>query len=308
YSLASIILYQAGFYSDQAAIVVMGVTIVVVVLVVVSMLRWIQHLTDLGSVANSLHTATERARASLAAFAGDPALGGVRMREDAELPDGLTPLRAAEAGYIQLIDVPGLQKAFPEGTSVYVSCRPGTHVLKGEIIAQVAGNPDEEALENAAAAFTLGDTRSYEQDAVFGLIVLSEIASKALSPGINDAGTAIGTIQNLKTLLWDFSRQEPQVRDEFAETVFVAVPGNKTLITSAFSAVARDGAGMIEVARTLRQALADLAASPDPEMAQAAEEMAATALEHCQNATLLDSEYEKLNEISVPAPAMARPT
>ncbi|WP_295313798.1 DUF2254 family protein, partial [Roseobacter sp.] len=40
YSLASIILYQAGFYSDQAAIVVMGVTIVVVVLVVVSMLRW----------------------------------------------------------------------------------------------------------------------------------------------------------------------------------------------------------------------------------------------------------------------------
>ena len=43
YSLASIVLYQSGVYTKEAAIVVMGVTIVVVALVVVAMLRWIEH-------------------------------------------------------------------------------------------------------------------------------------------------------------------------------------------------------------------------------------------------------------------------
>jgi uncharacterized membrane protein len=38
-------------------------------------------------------------------------------------------------------------------------------------------------------AFTLGDMRYFEEDPRFGLITLSEIASRALSPAVNDPGT-----------------------------------------------------------------------------------------------------------------------
>ncbi len=46
--------------------------------------------------------------------------------------------------------------------------------------------------------------RTFEDDPRFGLIVLSEIADKALSPGVNDPGTAIDVIGTLVRLftLW----------------------------------------------------------------------------------------------------------
>jgi uncharacterized membrane protein len=37
----------------------------------------------------------------------------------------------------------------------------------------------------------IGDGRLYDDDPRFGLVVLSEIAGRALSPGVNDPGTAI---------------------------------------------------------------------------------------------------------------------
>lgn len=42
-----------------------------------------------------------------------------------------------------------------------------------------------------AQAFLLGDVRQFDEDPRFGLIVLSEIASRALFLAVNDPGTAI---------------------------------------------------------------------------------------------------------------------
>ena len=53
---------------------------------------------------------------------------------------------------------------------------------------------DKEAQDAFCSAFAIGDSRSYDQDPRFGLIVLGEIAAKALSPGVNDPGTAIQVI------------------------------------------------------------------------------------------------------------------
>ena len=46
YSLTSIILLRSNFYTEDVAVIVMAITIVVVALVVVSLLRWIDHLKD----------------------------------------------------------------------------------------------------------------------------------------------------------------------------------------------------------------------------------------------------------------------
>ena len=54
FSLTSIVLFQSGIYDDSAAIVVMGVTVLVVVLVIAAILRWIEHLSTLGSLDDSL--------------------------------------------------------------------------------------------------------------------------------------------------------------------------------------------------------------------------------------------------------------
>ncbi|NHX22318.1 DUF2254 family protein, partial [Escherichia coli] len=54
YSLSAVILFHAQVYSDDAAVVVFGFTIVVVVLIVLAILRWIDHLSHLGSMDHTL--------------------------------------------------------------------------------------------------------------------------------------------------------------------------------------------------------------------------------------------------------------
>ena len=51
------------------------------------------------------------------------------------------------------------------------------------------------------ACFTLGETRTFEQDVRFGVIVLAEIAQRALSPAVNDPGTAIFVLDRITRLI-----------------------------------------------------------------------------------------------------------
>lgn len=297
YALTSIILYHSGFYTERAAVVVMAVTILVVTLVIAAMLRWIQHLSGLGSVEESLASVTRRAADTLRTFAADPALGATEITQATVMPTRTTPLASLASGYLQLVNVQKLADCLPEGAQLYLTCKPGTHLLEGAPMAEIAGEVPDKTRRALTEAFTIGENRSYEQDAAFGLVVLSEIASRALSPGINDPGTAIAVILNLKAILWEAAQHKPDADVDRTANVFLPVPGRTDLIEAAFAPIARDGASHIEVATALRAALADLTGSGDPALAEAARAMAALALEHAKEAGLLESELAHLRAL-----------
>ena len=69
----------------------------------------------------------------------------------------------------------------------------------------VRPSPDEERLTAYRDAFTLEADRIFDQDPRYGLIVLGEIAGKALSSGINDPGAAIQVIGAGARLLDDWA-------------------------------------------------------------------------------------------------------
>merc|ERR1711969_401193 len=71
-------------------------------------------------------------------------------------------------------------------TEIYLPYGPGAFCAPGSPVAE---------------AFTFGPVRTFDQDARFGLTVLSEIASRALSPGLNDPGTAIEVTGRVERLL-----------------------------------------------------------------------------------------------------------
>ncbi|MEM8654226.1 MAG: DUF2254 domain-containing protein [Pseudomonadota bacterium] len=303
YSLGSIVLYRLGFYPPDAAFFVMMITVAVVVLVVVSLLRWIQHLTMLGSVEESLNAARERARESLLALAHNPRHGASQLSQETVLPQVLTPLPAPCTGFLQLIDMASLEECLPEASVIYLKVRPGSHVLEGETLGHVSGTVTDAALEQIAKQFTFGAHRTHEKDAQFGLTVLSEIASKALSPGINDPGTAIEALLDLKELLWDYARATPDAEASSSPRVFVAFPEADDFVEASFAAIARDGAGTIEVALTLRKALAALAGCGDDEMADAARDFAARAMLYAEEAGLPERSLEQLRAVEVGEPA-----
>lgn len=302
YSLGSLVLYYLGFYPEHAAVTVMGITTLVVVGVVLSLLRWINHLTTLGSIQASLTAARKRAEEALHELARHPRFGASALCEDTILPTTTTPLRSSQTGYLQLIDMEKLEDCLPDQAVIYLDVRPGAHVLLGETIGQVSGSVDDATLKRLGKAFTFGSERTNEQDAEFGLIVLSEIASKALSPGINDTGTAIEALLILKALLWNFAQEEEDDERPCAPNVIASFAGPSDFVEAALAPIARDGAGSIEVGVRLRQSLSALSASENAELAAAAHDLAEQAIAYAAEAGMPERDLARLQAISLAHP------
>ncbi|WP_299681961.1 DUF2254 domain-containing protein [uncultured Roseobacter sp.] len=301
YSLTSIILYRSNFYAEEAASLIMGVTILVAALVVVSLLRWIDLLKDLGSVDESIRLARSRAATVLENFAREPNFGATPLTKSVVSPTTTRKLLAPTSGILQLVDIDRLSRCLPSTAAVYVLTRPGRHLVEGELLAEVAGAIDDNVAHEVSNAFVIGQHRTHEQDTEYGLVVLAEIASRALSPGINDPGTAMQTVSALKEVLWAYVRRAPDEQVTIADRVFVQFPDEKELLQAAFAAIARDGAAIVEVAQALRLALSTLADSGNAHLATAAEELADLSLAYSKQAGLLEQEIEKLESIRVVA-------
>jgi uncharacterized membrane protein len=297
YSLASIILFQTGLYPDESALVIMAVTVVVVITVVGALMRWIEHLSTLGSMDDSLKCVHERGKQALAHHAKAPLMGG-RALAGAVMPETVYPVRALQSGYVQFVDMPGLHEALGDTGAIYLLCRPGAFALKGMAIAQVAGMAAARA-DRLAACVLIGQTRSYEQDPEFGLMVLSQISARALSPGINDGGTAVEAINRMTTLLWDYARAVEPVELRFGNIYMPAIEADD-LIRAAFAPSARDGAGSAELVCALRAALLRLGYAPDDAMAQAALDMDALALGYGQQSLTLEADKARLRAVLAP--------
>ena len=113
------------------------------------------------------------------------------------------------------------------------------------------------------------------------MIALSEIASRALSPAVNDPGTAIevlGALHRVFRILL-----EPAEEDEPDHPrVHVPRPGISDFIQDGFRPIARDGAGMVEVTVRLQKTLEALAAAASPQDRAVLEEAAVQAAERAK--------------------------
>lgn len=241
FSIVGIIGLSAGIYSESGRLLLFVVTLGVVVLVVAALIRWIGQISAIGRVGETVNKAGKAAAKSFGAVPGRGLLG---CRELSGEPSG-DPIFARRIGYVQHIDIGRLQDcAEKEDLLVTITARPGAYAAPDRPLVLIAGQADEEVIEKLAGAFTIGDTRTFDSDPRFGLIVLSEIAAKALSPGVNDPGTAIAVVSTLVRVL----AERPEEDDELEfNRVLVAPLDPNDLMADAFRPIARDGAGQIEV-------------------------------------------------------------
>ncbi|WP_422025655.1 DUF2254 domain-containing protein [Roseovarius sp.] len=296
YSLSSIILVQAGLHAEGSAVILMGMTVLVVVLVILAMLRWIDRLSDLGSMDATLRKTDEEARASLMTTRQSPALTATPLTGDTVIPPDAKPLPAPNSGYIQVMNLPHIDDCLPGAAArVWFTTPPGTFVLKGQTVGHVAGL-DEDQIEQVQAGLTIGEFRTFEQDATYGLLVLSEIASRALSPGINDPGTAIDVVGRQERLLWEWATT-PRNDDAPAYTrIFVTEVSPESLVEYAFAGVARDGAGHLEVQRRVLHALDALQDAGNDRMARAARDWARHTFDYGQSALAIEWERARMKK------------
>jgi uncharacterized membrane protein len=142
-------------------------------------------------------------------------------------------LPAARSGYLQAVDPgPLVRVATNHDLMVVLAKQVGDHVVAGTPIAWAwrrshGPPPGADALATAVAATVqVGFERTMVQDVGFGIRRLVDIASKALSPAINDPYTGVQAVQHLSVLLCGLARLrlgDWTVRDTQGE-LRVAVP------------------------------------------------------------------------------------
>lgn len=322
FSLVGIIALSTGVYGDRGRVVLFVVVLGVIVVIVVALLRWIDHLSRLGRVGETTDRVEKATAAALAGRIETPCLGGRPwLASSLALPDGARAIGAGTVGYVQHVDIGALSThAEQRGLDLYLAAPPGTFVHDGKPLAWLVGGEAAEAGDDGATvvrgAFVVDAERSFEQDPRFGLSVLAEIASRALSPAVNDPGTAIDIVGRAVRLLQPWAlRCEPRPDEPGAGDG--ADPGEKAgpgadiacprvhvrpldvadLLDDVFGPIARDGAGIIEVQMRLQKALIALAEMGGDAMAAAALEQSRRAMARAEAALGLPDDVARLRAL-----------
>lgn len=293
FALVGIVALSAGAYGEQGRLVLMAVTVAVIGLIVLTLLRWIAHLATLGRVTDITRRVEEAAAEALRDRKRAPHLGGARR--DGPPPDGATAVAAPEIGYVQHVDMGALAAVAERlGGRIVLEALPGLFVGPSRPLGWIdAPVPDDDAVKAVQAAFVIGDTRSFDQDPRFGICVLSEIGSRALSSAINDPGTIIDVIgRGVRVLaLWAEPVEETEPR--FPAVLVPAIEPDD-VFEDLFEALERDGAGDVIVGLRLQKAYRSLAALDDPRFAAAARRRSAIALARAEQALAFAADLERV--------------
>ena len=106
YGLASLILVSIHLYTQKDVVVILAFTLLVIGLVVVAILRWIEHLSDLGSVVTTTGWIEDAATDALETQINWPCLGARPLSStQREIPARAQQVMARETGYVQHIDL-----------------------------------------------------------------------------------------------------------------------------------------------------------------------------------------------------------
>ena len=300
FSIVALAAILNAFFGQPGRFVLFLITIVVFAIVILSFVRWVDRIARLGRLGNTIEkveSATDTALEKLAQF---PTLGAARATAAAQG----TAVYPETVGYVQNIDVARLQSLAEQidGT-ISVCVLPGTFVAPGSPLAYIA---KEDIPGSACArkvitkAIVIADQRTFESDPRFGLIVLSEIASRALSPAVNDGGTAIDIIGTLVRLFVRLAqaREENDNRIIKYDRVAIMPVSLNDMFDDAFNSIARDGASSIEVAIRLQKAFYSLTLLGNDEMRQTAITHAKLAFSYAERSLKLPQELEAIQALA----------
>jgi len=281
FSLLGIVALSAGLYDMSGRFVLLIITLCLIVVVVVTLIGWINKLSHIGGVEEAIDRVE---RATRRAFqAAEPGYG---RRRDWAVPKDAQAIHSDKIGYVQHMDESLLgMLAEKIGVAVHVAALPGAYVDPTRPLALVETEPDEDLQRDIRSAFVIGGGRTFDTDPRFGLVVLSEIASRALSPAVNDPGTAIDVVGTLTRILAERGKPWREGKHEIRCPRLTLPEIEPTdIIADAFRGIARDGAGFLEVQVRVQKSLATLAAVDPQLFGKAAHEMSKEALERASRA------------------------
>lgn len=301
FSLVGIIALSTDVYGENGRLILFAVTIAVVIIIVVTILRWIEHLSLLGRLGETTNRVEEAASNAIQQRIEHPCLGAKRLD-----PENMPAYRdnavfANKTGYVQHIDVGILNRcAEYHDTEIAVLSEPGQFIHPAEPLVCFGGELDEGIETDIRAAFSLGNERSFDQDPRFGLSVIAEIASRALSPAVNDPGTAIDIISRAVRLLAPW-REHRSITDHDEQIIYkhvrIAEIHLNDMFDDIFLPIGRDGAGMIEIQLRLQKSFLALKQICKNCFSEQVDRHSDMAYQRAEHALTLQDDKDRLHQV-----------
>jgi len=193
FSVVGLIGLSSNYYSEKVVTLLFFLTLAMILIIVVVFLGWIDQVSKLGRV-NVTIQMVENALINAINIRVEST--SLNSRSTEELNPSQTsiqyPIPIDKIGYIQYIDIEALNEtAESNDINIIIQVNAGTFVDSVNPFVFSNTELSEDLHKTIANAFIVGQDRTFSQDPRFGFVVLSEIALKALSPAVNDPGTAV---------------------------------------------------------------------------------------------------------------------
>lgn len=297
YSVIALIGLNAQVYGGGGRLVLFGFTIVILLIVVIVLLRWIDYLSVLGRMGETLRRVEKATTKAMDQRLARPRLGGRPQRRGSQ---GRFTLLSSETGFVQHVSMDILQKlAEKDDDSLHVHVLPGAFVEPSTLLISSDKAMDETRCQALRNAVLIGASRTFDHDPRFGLVVLGEIATRALSPAVNDPGTALDVMATaVRTLAhWVHHLQSDAAT---AKLMFdrVSAPSmdEAGMLDDVFLPLARYGAGAAEVGLHLQRSLAAIRRLHHPEFDAAVQRLSHYAIARAVHADLFEADVQGLRE------------
>lgn len=166
-------------------------------------------------------------------------------------------------GFVQKIDIKALLKMKQKNTNtILITPMVGDFVSGGDKIIIADKKLDEKTQNYIYGSISLNSDRSEEQDPLFGIKQIVDIALKALSPGINDPTTAEYCIYYLANAIKHLSKKNlPQnkiISNDGKTTFILQHPTWKNVIEESFSQIIYNSRKSTHVVHELLKELSEI--------------------------------------------------
>lgn len=256
FGIVGIIALSTGYYGPEARAILYIGTVLMIIWIVVVLLRWIQRLTRFGRMQDTIERVEQAALEAVDRHKGPIVLTNARDH-DATVSE---EVRCERIGYVTHIDVAAIEEAW--AGQVRICAPPGTFVDPTMPLVRIDGPVSSECRRAIVDAFTIGPAREFRNDPRFGVIVLAEIASRALSPAVNDPGSAMAVLDAGLRIFHKLVVERSEDGREETRVGWPLVLGE--MVEDLIRPIARDGAKMAEVGIRLQRILGAVAAEAPP--------------------------------------------
>ena len=176
---------------------------------------------------------------------------------------GRTIVHQGNSGIVLAVNIPSLiAEAQRAQCVIEVAPQVGDFVAVDEPLFHIYGNAGVLDERKLRALIAFGSERTMEQDPLFALRILVDIALKALSPAINDPTTAVLSIDQLHRLLRTVGLRNLRT-DEFADysgqlRVILRTPNWENFVHLSFREIRQYGASSLQIVRRLHAMIDNL--------------------------------------------------